>query len=559
VNTTGIYMAVTQEYKFAEHVERLKRICRDFHIDSLKPQMHAVSETLLENRSINVALLGRFKAGKSSFINSIIGKNIMPVAVLPLTSVITYVRYGPQSKAEVNFTDGRSRAIDLSELADYITEERNPKNLKDVVRVDVELSNLQGYANIQFVDTPGLGSIFKHNTLTSRDWLPRVGAALLAVSVDHPLSEEDISLLKELDAHTCEIVILLTKVDLVSSQEAGQITEFIKAQVKGHLNKDLQVLAFSNKPGYERVREAIIQFLQQSLEAQSSQKSKEILRHKLSGLVTKCHEYLSLGLSAANSSQEARADLIHHIQKERDSLSTIQNEIRLVTNGLKKELQADSSQIFENQRSTASKELLQQLKENMRQWKGNLEKTSQAFRQWTESNLTAELQPISEKYGLQLKERHLKTCLGSYMRAVRAFQDRLALAIEKALHIQFPGAKFEIHLQQPKKPSIYIGNVFMTPWEIISFLIPMRLFRPLVNGHFVNRLPDDVAVNLSRIARQWTEAISASIDNAEQQARAFIQNEIATIENLLDKAPDKRAEIEKAILELDAIKTEIHS
>ncbi len=116
----------------------------------------------------------------------------------------------------------------------------------------------------------------------------------------------------------------------------------------------------------------------------------------------------------------------------------------------------------------------------------------QDFRYWVETNFTVKLKPISDEYGPQLSERYLNTAIESYSRIVRAFQDRLAQGIEKALHIQFAGAKFEVKIQEPKRPDVYIGNIFMTPWEIVWFLIPMRLFRPLVNHHFLHRLPWDV-------------------------------------------------------------------
>ena len=94
----------------------------------------------------------------------------------------------------------------------------------------------------------------------------------------------------------------------------------------------------------------------------------------------------------------------------------------------------------------------------------------------------------------------------------------------------------------------------MTPWEIVWFLVPMGLFRPLVNGHFLHRLPWDVNVNLTRLASQWTESLSVSMDDIAQQAKVFIQQEIGTVENLLNKAPDQHSQIEKAIAELEEIK-----
>ena len=243
------------------------------------------------------------------------------------------------------------------------------------------------------------------------------------------------------------------------------------------------------------------------------------------------------------------------IEIEREALSNIQNEIRLIANDLRKKLHEDSWEIFDKQRPRLMQELLRQLREDIRGWKCHLGETSEAFRHWVETNFVIRLTPISDEYGSELSERYLDRALDSYSRVVRAFQDRLAQEIEKALHIKFPGAKFEVKIPEPKKPDIHIGNVFVTPWEILWFFIPMRLFRPLVNRHFINRLPWDVNINLGRLGSQWTEAISNSIEDIAQQAKVFIQQEIDTVENLLTNAPDHQSEIENAIGELGTMKT----
>ncbi|MBC7294010.1 MAG: dynamin family protein, partial [Thermoleophilia bacterium] len=50
-------------------------ICAAFHLDGLLPQINALKRSLGESRAVNVAVVGRFKAGKSSFLNQIIGRD----------------------------------------------------------------------------------------------------------------------------------------------------------------------------------------------------------------------------------------------------------------------------------------------------------------------------------------------------------------------------------------------------------------------------------------------------------------------------------------------------
>ena len=535
---------------FKNRIQLISRICNDFHIESLQPQIAAFNDVLNEKEFINIALLGRFKSGKSSFLNSLIGKDIVPVGVLPLTAVITRISYGIEDKAEIIFLDGQIKEIPIANLPDYVTEERNPENEKKVDRVDLKLSLLREYPNIQFVDTPGLGSAHQHNTATSKNWLPRVSAAFLAISVDHPLSEEDIELLKDLEKHTPEVNILLTKIDTATSEEVEKVIGFMLTQIRQRLNSAPRIFPFSNRPGYEAARLAIFRFIRESIGAQQAAKAEKICLYKLGVIAAECHRCLLLGVSAAKADQESRRLLIQRIKKERELLSEIQNELRAISDNLKKRLREEALNTFNQLRPWVLKIMRDQLKEDIQGWRGGLEKTFENYLRWEKDTLIAKLNPISEEYGSNIRDTYVQMSVDGCSRVVRAFQDRLAREIEQALHVQFPGALFEAKVQEPEIPDVYFETSFMTSWLVFSFLIPMGIFRPLVNRKFFRRLSWDVELNLNRLALQWIEALSISIDNVAQQASAFINREIGTIDNLLSSTPDHLHEVEMAIGEI---------
>src|SRR5271157_3401026 len=194
-------------------------LCARFSIVSLNRQIEACEKLLVQNPPINVAILGQFKAGKSSFINSLIGKSILPVGVIPVTTVITRLQYGEREQAVVRYFDGSAVEIGIDDIKNFTSEADNPSNKKNVEVVDIELPSLRSYGGLRLVDTPGLGSIFKYHVETSENWLPQVGTAILAISADRPLSGNDVQLIRELMQHTPNIVILLTKADLLSPDQ----------------------------------------------------------------------------------------------------------------------------------------------------------------------------------------------------------------------------------------------------------------------------------------------------------------------------------------------------
>jgi GTP-binding protein EngB required for normal cell division len=532
-------------------------ICRQFGIHSLRPQLAACAEVLGEGDIVDVAVVGRFKAGKSSFLNTLIDEEVLPVAVLPLTAIVTRVRYGPRNRAIVQHRDGRQYDLPVDQLADVVTEQRNPGNAKGVAIVDVEVPGLRPYRGVRFVDTPGLGSVYAHNTRTSMEWLPRVGAALLAVSIDQPLSVYDIELLKELSKHTPDVSILLTKADLISSRDVADVVTFVREQVARVAGAPVRIFPYSTRAGFEAMRKAVHDYLVAHVAARHEEKAREILLHKLRSLIGECREYLGMALSAAGAAQEARAELQRHLREEREVLSTVRNELGLLANDLKTRTREECQKRFLEHHSRLAAGLATDLRSTMREWKGNLVRTTEAFERWAGEAFRRQLAPLSEDEGSRLTQQQLAAAQGSLSRVVRAFQDRLAGSIQKALGLTFRGATFQATVKQPARPDVQIGRVFDHPFELLSFAIPMWLFRPLVRRHFLRGLPWEVEKNLHRLTGQWAESIGRTVDDLARQAEDFVREELDTVEGLVAKAEDQRGAIEQAMELLDRTETSL--
>jgi ribosome biogenesis GTPase A len=125
--------------------------------ESAERQCAELMVKLAEDRFI-LAVLGQFKRGKSSLMNAIIGRELLPTGVLPLTSAITILKYGPAERMIVNRNDSVfPEELPVSDLSAYVTEKGNPDNRKKVKTVSVELPVPFLQRGIEFVDTPGVG------------------------------------------------------------------------------------------------------------------------------------------------------------------------------------------------------------------------------------------------------------------------------------------------------------------------------------------------------------------------------------------------------------------
>ncbi len=537
-------------------VFRLARICAEFRIDSLRPQFAAAADAARDRGVVDVAVLGAFKTGKSSFLNALFGRDVMPVDVLPATAVVTRVVHGPRDRVVVRRLSGAADEAPVDSLADFVTERGNPGNVKGVALVDVELAALGAFAGVRFVDTPGLGSTFAHNTKAALDWLPRVGGALLAVSVSHPLSEQDVALLRDVCRHTPEAAILLTKADLVSEAQRDSVVAFLRREVVRRTGRELPILPVSVLPPFGSLRDAVRDHLLRRIVARRGEAHAEIVAHKVRGIAAGCREYLLLARKAAEAAGGARAELAGVLRREEGESGAIAGEIALFVRDMTARVRTAAGERFHACHAEVVAALRADLEDAMRGWTGNLARTTRDYRGWLETALAREMSRVSEHGDAHLAVFIVKA-RSSLHRTVRAFQARLANDIEKALGVAFAGARFDAAIAPPQAPDVRVGRTFDSHVDLLWFLVPMPLVRPAVRRHFLKRISWEAEKNLSRLAGQWADAVNDSIGAVARQAIDFIRDETATIARLVSEAGDRRAEIDGALAALREVEEEL--
>jgi len=189
-------------------------------VDDLKE----LSSKLNQNR-FYLVVIGLFKRGKSSLINALVGKELAPVAVTPLTSVITFFEYSSSTHSEIYFENGNKIPVEPDEIVQYVSEEFNPKNAKQVKYIRV-FSNSAILENLILVDTPGVGSVFTHNSDTTFDFLPKIDAALFVLSADLPISKTDEEFLVQIRDSAAKVLFVMNKADLLSQNELAKVKQY---------------------------------------------------------------------------------------------------------------------------------------------------------------------------------------------------------------------------------------------------------------------------------------------------------------------------------------------
>ncbi|MGH7094936.1 MAG: dynamin family protein, partial [Stellaceae bacterium] len=162
--------------------------------------------------------------------------------VVPVTAIPTFLRWGADYRADVNYLDGRPVQLIVADdldgiaaaLCRYVTEEGNPHNRAGVARAEVSLPAPLLASGIEFIDTPGIGSTLRHNTDAAFEVLPECDAAFFVVSVDPPITAAELDYLDHARTGISPILFVLNKVDYLSPAERHSALGFLRETLRAH-------------------------------------------------------------------------------------------------------------------------------------------------------------------------------------------------------------------------------------------------------------------------------------------------------------------------------------
>ena len=181
---------------------------------------------------LRVLVAGEAKRGKSTLVNALLGRPVLPAGVTPLTSLPTTVRYGRDEEVRAVFADGRAERFPLSALGDLVTERHNPGNRRNLSSVTVLVDVPVLARGIELVDTPGIGSVYAHNTTTAETALETMDAAVFVLTADPPVSASERELMARVAARSVRMFVVLNKADYLAPGELAEAVEFT-GQVAG--------------------------------------------------------------------------------------------------------------------------------------------------------------------------------------------------------------------------------------------------------------------------------------------------------------------------------------
>lgn len=325
---TGQTTVASSENRLGFILDRLSRLLEDLG-EGFLSERNRVTELggRLTGERFHLAVLGQFKRGKTTLLNAFLGEPLLPTSVVPVTSVPTFLFPGPKRRVRVFLLNGKKIEFpDMScegaaeILSNYVTEERNPKNKLGVATVEVEHPSSFLSQGVVMIDTPGIGSTFRHNTEATLNFLPQCDAALFMVSVDPPITEVEVEFLRAVRNKVARLFFVMNKADYLGEDERihalGFFKEILQAQV-GFGEKE-PVFCISARQGLQ-ARAVEDKDLWQKSGLQE-------LQACLAGFLTR-DKRQTLQLALARKALDAVADTIMHIRLQHRSLQMPLDEL----------------------------------------------------------------------------------------------------------------------------------------------------------------------------------------------------------------------------------------
>lgn len=212
----------------------------------LRPTLDMILSRL-ESPEYEIAFFGRVSSGKSSLLNYLLGRDVLPVGVLPVTAVITRLRRAERAGLLVRFEVSPPAALPIEQIPQFVTEEGNPDNRRRVADVEVCLPSPRLKQGVTLIDTPGVGSLATFGAAQTRAYLPRCDLGVLLVDAGASLNHEDLAILEGFHDAAVPAMVLVSKCDLLSEPDRRRVTGYVERHVREALGCELPVHAVSTR------------------------------------------------------------------------------------------------------------------------------------------------------------------------------------------------------------------------------------------------------------------------------------------------------------------------
>jgi GTPase SAR1 family protein len=510
----------------------------------------------------NLVVLGQFKRGKSTLINALLGADLLPTAVVPLTSIVTIIHHGPEPRAVVSFFDGRKLEVDVVDIGIFITEPENSHNIKGVAQVEVSFPSDFLMDGVRLVDTPGVGSVFASSTGTTHDYLPEADAAIFLLAADQPISQAELEFLHTVRQHAVKFFFVLNKIDYLSEQElrdsiafsARVIAESLQSEVVIHPVSARTALLSRLESDPARLEESRLATFERALSKfLLREKSTTLLasiRSRVGALVSEALNAIELELSATHMPAEVLAEHIAAFHKKATEILQEQSDTEYLLRGeigsLLGRVETDLRAFVDDHVQLLTRRVSEAFERHKHLGTGKLIAAMNAEMACAVEEIFAPWRSGEEQYVRETFDRITSRFVERANRIIAEIRSLAAnlfdVRITPIIEVE-PFTTESSHYY-------YIDDLFMLQLSRLPLLLPGSLAKRYIRKQFVGSCRTQLDLNAGRLRSDFQERLQKS---ARAFSASFNAKVKATLDGLEDTLRRAAEEKQRSEVQLEAV------
>ena len=234
----------------------------------LSKKLEILSADLSDNLMIMVS--GEFNAGKSTFINALLGEKVLTTDITPATAIITKLTYGEERKVIAHFIDGTIKSYELSWLEQLTAERKGAgesvRSQLSYIEYQLPFEILKSYT---LIDSPGLTALHEHHTKVTESFMERADIGIWLFNSLSVGTASEVKWLKKMNSLNVPTYGVVNAVDLIEDEDLDSFLEFNKRRLfplvkelygvsardilNGKLNNDEESIEWGNGQAIEEL------------------------------------------------------------------------------------------------------------------------------------------------------------------------------------------------------------------------------------------------------------------------------------------------------------------
>ena len=529
-------------------LQELAEVAGSLGAKSLKERIAREQVKKMEEDRFHLVVVGEFNHGKSTFVNALLGENVLPVGVTPTTAAIHHLKYSEKPEATVVFQSGKREPIPFGDAKGFAVG--GGKSADDVDYLEVGYPAKLLEERILLVDTPGVNDLSLQRADITYSYIPRADAVLFLLDAGQILKESERQFLNDklLKASRDKIVFVITKWDILNDDEKKEALAYAKTQL-ANLVKDPVVFPISAESAMQGKRgESGMDELLAHLTRFLAEERGRIMLDNALGEGLNVAALLTKGVDARRRSLSMKTDeLERRIKKLEDDLKgtagTIEQrriKIREEISGIKVGAQKDLDRFVEDTIRQLPNVIDSAKQEDLRKFlPAFLEDT---FKTWAEAEskeIAGQLEDLAEKTIALIKE--------DAHTATKKVGEALGGSDVKKLDIQIDTFRYDAGVAAVLMIGIGMLFVNVMVGGLLTVAAPILalVLRDRIDAEYKQRAKDEAPNVLRQAAKQVGPKIDEMIEDFAKKLDAWVvtagQELYQEILEVLNASRDARA------------------